>query len=92
MIEFRHLETFRVVAFTLNFTKAAAILGYSQSSITTHIKALEKSFGARLLNRGKFSGPVTLTEAGQCALEYTQRLFATAEEAIVAAQCRAGSD
>ena len=46
MLDLQHLETFRVVAFTNNFTRAAKVLGCCQSTVTTHIMALERELGA----------------------------------------------
>ncbi len=55
MLDLQHLETFRVVAVTNNFTRAAAALGYCQSTVTTHIMALERELGAALFKRDRFS-------------------------------------
>ncbi len=82
MLDLHHLETFRVVGKTMNFTKAAMILGYSQSSVTSHIQALEKELGTTLLERDRFSKSITLTEAGRSALEYANRLIGMANELI----------
>lgn len=73
-----------MVARTHNFTRAAAKLGYSQSSVTLHVKALERELGASLLLRSRFSKTVELTEVGRRALEYAERLLALADEAKVA--------
>ena len=58
MLDLQHLETFRVVAVTNNFTRAAAELGYCQSTVTTHIMALERELGAPLFIRNRFSKTV----------------------------------
>ena len=42
MLDLQQIESFRMVALTHNFTQAAARLGYSQSSVTLHVKALER--------------------------------------------------
>ena len=75
MLELRQLETFRVLATTKNFTRTAAELGYSQSSITTHINALEKELGAALVVRRRFSKPI-LTDIGRRTLEYADQILA----------------
>jgi len=80
MLDLRHLETFRVVAVTRNFTRAAATLGCCQSTVTTHIMALERELGAPLLIRNRFSKSVALTEKGRQALEYAGRLLALVDE------------
>ena len=51
MLNLRKLQTFRVVADTHNFIRAAAQLGCCQSSVTTHIQALERELGVLLFDR-----------------------------------------
>jgi DNA-binding transcriptional LysR family regulator len=67
-----------MVALTNSFTRAAVELGYSQSSVTTQIKALERELGAPLFDR--FTKKVALTEVGQRTFEYAGRLLALADE------------
>jgi DNA-binding transcriptional LysR family regulator len=74
------LATFRVVASTGHFTSAAVQLGYSQATVTVHIKALENQLGVTLFERCRFSRDIALTEPGRRALEYAVRLLALAEE------------
>jgi len=78
------LATFRVVASTGHFTSAAVQLGYSQATVTVHIKALESQLGVTLFERCRFSRDIVLTDAGRRALEYAGRLLALAEEAKTA--------
>lgn len=78
------LATFRVVASTGHFTSAAVQLGYSQATITVHIKALESQLGVTLFERCRFSRNIVLTQAGRRALEYAVRLLALAEETKMA--------
>jgi DNA-binding transcriptional LysR family regulator len=80
MLDLRHLETFRVVAVTNNFTRAAAELGCCQSTVTTHIMALERELGVSLFIRNRFSKTVLLTEEGRQALEYARRVLALVDE------------
>ena len=82
--DLRHLRTFRSVAITGSFTRAAAELGYSQSNVTHQIKTLERSLGTSLLKRSRFSRATVLTDAGRRALEYAERLLALAEETTAA--------
>jgi len=86
------LKTFRVVVSTRHFTSAAAQLGYSQSTVTTHIKALECQLGVTLFERFSGSQNINLTEAGRCALSYAARLLELADEMKTAAQgfCKKG--
>ena len=80
MLDLRKLQTFQVAAATGNFTRAAAELGYCQSSVTVHIKALEDELGVPLFERRRASKTVVLTEVGRQALDYAARLLALAEE------------
>jgi DNA-binding transcriptional LysR family regulator len=86
MLDLAKLRTFQVVAATCNFNRAGIQLGYSQSSVTMHIKALERELGVRLLNRSRFSRNVALTEAGRQTLDYADRLLALADETVLTIQ------
>ena len=57
------LQAFLAVARERSFTRAAALLGVSQSALSHRMRALEKRLGLRLLERTTRS--VSLTEAGQ---------------------------
>ena len=74
-MEFRQLQTFIQVAQHQSFSKAAQILGYSQSAVTVQIRLLEKELGTRLFDRmGK---KVLLTAQGKRILDQsTQILYA----------------
>src|SRR5665213_46976 len=78
MLDLQKLKTFRAVAVTNSFTRAAAELGYSQSSVTTQIKALERELGAPLFYG--FSKKVALREEWQRRFEYAGRLLALADD------------
>jgi len=67
------LNAFLMVADTGNFTRAAALLGTSQSALSHTIRRLETRLGVRLLTRTTRS--VSLTEAGD-------RLSATLRPAL----------
>ena len=78
-MELRQLNTFITVAKLCNFTKAAAQLGYSQSSITSQIQILEKELETNLFERlGK---SVSLTPAGEKFLVYAQQIDQLCHEA-----------
>jgi DNA-binding transcriptional LysR family regulator len=77
-MEIWQLRTFRVIAETLNFTKAAEMLNLTQSAVSHQIKALETELGAPLFIRAKRG--VILTSAGKIALEYASRILDEAEE------------
>ena len=72
-MELKHLETFCMLAETLNFSQAADNLHFAQSTVTTHIQALENEFGVPLFNR--MPRKITLTTHGQRLLPYAQRLL-----------------
>ena len=78
-MEFRHLNTFRTVAAELSFTRAAARLGYVQSAVTSHIKALEDELGVRLFDR--LGRRIMLTHAGSQLLSYAGQILQLADEA-----------
>ena len=52
-MELSQLRTFRVVAETLNFTRAAERLHLTQSAVSYQIKALEQELGEPLFIRSK---------------------------------------
>jgi DNA-binding transcriptional LysR family regulator len=70
----------------MSFSRAAEELDYSQSSVTHHIKGLERELGVRLFDRFRFAQTIVLTDAGRRVYLYATRLLALAEEAKVAAQ------
>ena len=89
-MEFRQLDTFVTVARELSFSRAAAGLGYVQSSVSSQVAALEREFGVPLFDR--LGRRIALTEAGKVMLDYSERLLDLAREAGEAvADARAGS-
>ncbi len=80
-MELRHLRTFRVVARTLNFTRAAAELHYAQSSVTEQIQTLEAELGSKLFERGR---RLRLTGAGERLIGYADQVLELVEEARAA--------
>src|SRR5262245_46546601 len=79
-MELRQLYTFRMVARTLNFSKAAEALDYAQSTVSAQIQTLEEELGVPLFDRlGK---QVTLTSAGQSLLRYAEKILDLADEAL----------
>jgi DNA-binding transcriptional LysR family regulator len=92
ILDMRQLHTFRVVAMTKNFTRAAAELGCCQSTVTVHIRALERELGISLFERNRSSKRVVLTDEGKRVLEYTQRLLALANEVKTVISPTAGGE
>lgn len=81
-MELRHLQTFRAVARASSFTRAATELGYVQSAVTGHIKALERELGVSLFDR--VGRTTALTEAGEHLLGYAERIEDLVREATTA--------
>lgn len=78
-MELRHLMTFRTVASTLNFSRAAEVLNYVPSNVTMQIKALEDELGVRLFDRlGK---QLVLTTPGKRFLTHIQDVLEKLDEA-----------
>ncbi|GAA4715500.1 LysR family transcriptional regulator [Brevibacillus fulvus] len=75
----RYLFTFREVAKCQSFTRAAEILGYAQSSVTTQIQNIETELGVVLFER--WGRKIRLTDAGRTFLQYTEQILALLNEA-----------
>jgi len=82
MIENFKLHVFRVVADTLNFTKAAEELHLSQPAVTSQIRGLEEGFGIALFDR--VGRNATLTPAGKTLLPYVRQIETLTSDAIAA--------
>ncbi len=78
-MELRQLETFRAVAEELSFSRAAARLGYVQSSVSSQVGALERELGVPLFDR--MGRRIALTEAGRVMLGYSESMLGLVEEA-----------
>ena len=79
-MELRNLKTFLVVAECGGFTRAGEQLGYTQSTVTNHVRALEEVVGNRLFDRlGK---TVVLTDAGTQLASYAKEILHLYQEAI----------
>lgn len=78
-MELRQLITFRTVASTLNFTRAAEALNYVPSNVTMQIKALEDELDVPLFDRlGK---QLVLTSPGERFLSHIQNALDKLDEA-----------
>lgn len=77
-MEIKNLITFIQVAEVGNFTKAAELLGYSQSTISFQIKQLEDELGCLLFER--INHTITLTEKGHELLTYAHKICALTNE------------
>jgi len=77
-MEIRHFITFRKVVEYGSFTNAAKHLGYTQSTITSHIQALEQHLGMPLIER--IGRSIKLTDTGRKVLDYSKELLNTYEK------------
>ncbi|MBR1829870.1 MAG: LysR family transcriptional regulator [Atopobiaceae bacterium] len=73
---------FVVLAQTCNYLQAADQLFISQSSLSKHIKALERELGVELFNRT--TRRVQLTEHGRVFLPFARKIASTGHDALVA--------
>jgi DNA-binding transcriptional LysR family regulator len=79
MMNLNHLAVFDAVAQEKNVTRAGERLLISQPAVSKQLRLLEKSLGAKLVDRE--SKGVRLTAAGELLAGYSRRLFAVADEA-----------
>lgn len=78
------MRCFNTVAERRSFTRAAAALHRTQSTISTQIRRLEELAGRRLLHRSPQA--VALTRAGEDFLAYSRRIVALHDEALAVAE------
>ncbi len=76
----RRLATFVVVAETLNFRKAASMIGRSQPAVTAQIQQLEQYLGVALFVRS--TRQVKLTSAGADLLDRSRKLLVDTERLV----------
>ncbi|HLZ68759.1 MAG TPA: LysR family transcriptional regulator [Dehalococcoidia bacterium] len=74
----RQLAIFRSVARLGSLTRAAEALDLGQPAVSQHVAALERALGARLIVRA--GRGVRLSEAGQIAAEYGDRILRLSEQ------------
>ena len=75
------LETFLKIVETRNFTLAANLLGYAQSTVTTQIKQLEEELGCLLFERlGK---SLTVTAEGEKLSIYAEKMLQLEREILL---------
>lgn len=78
-MDLRHLTTMIAIAEEGTFSRAANRLGYTQSSVSQHIAALEKTLGGAVFDRPGGPRPVRITPLGVVVLEQGRELLAKAE-------------
>lgn len=80
-MEIRNIETFVTTVENNSFSAAADVLGYTQSTVTVHIKQLEDEFGVLLFERiGK---QIHLTEDGRKFYEHSLDILKEVKNAEV---------
>src|SRR4051794_36231735 len=77
--ELRHLRTMAAIAEEGTFRQAAARLGYTQSSVSQQIAALERAVGGAVFDRPGGPKPVRITPLGEVVLAHGRELLAKAQ-------------
>lgn len=77
-VELRYLRAMAVIADEGTFGQAAARLGYTQSSVSQQIAALEKAVGGPVFDRPGGPKPVRITPLGEVVLAHGRDLLARA--------------
>lgn len=78
-VELRHLTTMAAVADEGSFGRAASRLGYTQSTVSQQIAALEKAVAGAVFDRPGGPKPVRITPLGSVVLAHGRDLLAKAE-------------
>ncbi len=78
-VELRYLRAMAVIAEEGTFGLAAARLGYTQSSVSQQIAALEKAVGGPVFDRPGGPKPVRITPLGEVVLAHGRELLTKAE-------------
>ncbi|WP_409465435.1 LysR family transcriptional regulator [Amycolatopsis sp. GA6-003] len=78
-LDLRQLTTMLAIAEEGTFSRAATRLGYTQSSVSQHIAALERSLGGAVFDRPGGPRPVRITPLGAVVLEHGREVLAKAE-------------
>jgi DNA-binding transcriptional LysR family regulator len=78
-VDLRQLTTMIAIAEEGTFSRAANRLGYTQSSVSQHIAALEKTLGGSVFDRPGGPRPVRITPLGAVVLEQGRELLSKAE-------------
>lgn len=77
-MNYLYLRAFYAVATERSFTRAAQVLNVSQSTLSSHVKALEETYGIRLLERRNRT--VVPTDTGEVLVAQCRELFRHEEE------------
>jgi DNA-binding transcriptional LysR family regulator len=85
VFELRHLAALDAVATEGTFGRAAARLGYTQSTLSQQVAALERAVGGAVFDRPGGPRPVRITALGRVVLEHARSVLGAAgvaDEAI----------
>lgn len=85
-VELRHLAALAAIADEGSFGRAAARLGYSQSTVSQQIAGLERAVGGPVFDRPGGPRPVRLTPLGSVVLGQGRDLLAKAEALAAAVE------
>jgi DNA-binding transcriptional LysR family regulator len=77
-MDFKNLVSFKIIAETQSFSRAAIVLGYAQSTISFQIKQLETELGVPLFDR--IGNQIRLTDSGRILLDYTIKILSLSDE------------
>lgn len=77
-MDIKQLQTFITVAKLLNFREAGEELNYSQSSVSDHIRNLEKELGTKLFER--LGRKVFLNESGKKLISLAEKMIQDEKE------------
>jgi DNA-binding transcriptional LysR family regulator len=83
-MELRHLRAFQAVARGSSFTRAAAELHYSQSTVSEQVQALEAELGVRLFERA--GRRLALTPSGERLVTYADQVLSLIDQARAAVE------
>src|SRR5687768_17948250 len=78
-MELRHLAALEAVVAEGTFGRAATRLGYTQSTLSQQIAALEKALGGAVFDRPGGPRPVRITHLGEVVLAHGRELLTKAE-------------
>ncbi|MEU9918459.1 LysR family transcriptional regulator [Streptomyces sp. NPDC051001] len=78
-VELRHLAAMAAIVEEGSFGRAAARLGYTQSTVSQQVAALEKAVGGPVFDRPGGPKPVRLTPLGSVVLDQGRGLLAKAD-------------
>lgn len=80
-VELRHLAALEAIVREGSFRGAADSLSYVQSAVSQQIFHLEQLIGTRLIERGRGSAPLALTQAGEVLMQHVEIVLERFQEA-----------